>query len=137
MNFDDGRAMINFIKQALQKKPITVYGDGTQTRSFIYVSDTIDGVMTVMKKAPIREVYNIGNYHEITIRGLADVVKEITKSKSRTVFMPLPPHDPTRRKPDCTKLKALGWKPNIALSVGIKIMVKEVKKRLKKSKEKK
>jgi nucleoside-diphosphate-sugar epimerase len=131
MNFDDGRAMINFIKQALSRKPLTIYGDGTQTRSFTYIRDTIDGILTVMEKSPVREVYNVGNYHEITIRGLADTVKEITKSKSRIVFMPLPSHDPTRRCPDSTKLKALGWKPKISLSQGIKIMVKEVKKRIK------
>ncbi len=134
MNFDDGRAMINFIKQGLTKKPFTVYGDGTQTRSFTYVTDTIEGIMTVMEKAPVREVYNVGNYHEITIRGLVDVIREITKSKSKTIYMPLPSHDPTRRCPDCTKLKALGWKPKISLSMGISIMVKDVKERLKETK---
>lgn len=135
MNFDDGRCMINFIKQALNNNLITIYGDGTQTRSFTYITDTISGIMTVMEKAPLKEVYNVGNYHEITIRGLADVIKEITNSKSRITFMPLPPHDPTRRCPDVTKLKALGWRPKIALSMGISLMVKEVKKRLKEEKK--
>jgi nucleoside-diphosphate-sugar epimerase len=107
MNFDDGRVMINFIKQSIQKTPLTIYGDGTQTRSFTFVKDTIDGIMTVMEKAPLKEVYNVGNYHEITMRGLADVVKGITKSKTRTTYCPLPSHDPTRRCPNCTKLKAL------------------------------
>jgi nucleoside-diphosphate-sugar epimerase len=134
MNFDDGRAMINFIKQALIKKPFTVYGDGTQTRSFTFITDAINGILTVMEKAPLKEVYNVGNYHEITIRGLVDVIKEITKSKSKTIYMSLPSHDPTRRCPDCTKLKALGWKPKISLSMGISIMVKDVKKRLKETK---
>jgi nucleoside-diphosphate-sugar epimerase len=132
MNFNDGRCMINFIKQALKGNLMTIYGDGTQTRSFCYVSDTIDGIMTVMKKAPIREVYNVGNYHEITIRGLVDVVKEVTRSKSKTIYLPLPSHDPTKRCPDCSKLKSLGWKPKISLHMGISIMTKEVRKRLNK-----
>jgi len=134
MNFDDGRVMINFIKQALSREPLTIYGDGTQTRSFSFVSDAIEGIMIVMEKAPLREVYNVGDYHEITIRGLADVIKEITKSKSRITFEPLPKHDPTRRCPDSTKLKALGWKPNFSLWMGIRSMVQEVKQRLKEKK---
>ena len=132
MNFDDGRVMINFIKQALQNEPITIYGDGTQTRSFTYIDDTISGIMTVMTESSIREVYNIGNDKEITIKELANMIIRTTNSKSMIVYETLPPNDPTRRCPDCTKIRRLGWEPEIPLITGINRMIKDVKRRMRK-----
>ena len=117
-----GRAMSRFISQALTGEPITVYGDGKQTRSFCYVTDTVTGLLllTVCEKAR-GEVVNIGNTKEVTILELAKKVKETTKCKSTIEFHPLPKDDPKRRCPDTNKLeKLVGWKPNVKFEEGLK-----------------
>ena len=117
-----GRALSRFILQAKTNQPITVYGDGKQTRSFCYVSDNITGLLllTVNSKAK-GEVVNVGNTHEITILELARKVKEITKTTSEIRFYPLPKDDPKRRCPNIGKLETfVGWKPNVGFEEGLK-----------------
>jgi len=117
-----GRAVSRFIRQALTNKPITIYGDGAQTRSFCYITDTIVGLMllTVNEKAK-GEVVNVGNPQETTVLQLAKEIKELTKSKSLLTFHPLPEDDPKRRCPDMSKMqKVVGWKPKISLEQGLK-----------------
>jgi nucleoside-diphosphate-sugar epimerase len=122
MRLDDGRVIPNFIHQALKGKPITIYGDGSQTRSFCYVSDMIDGLNSLMfKNALAGEVVNLGNPGEFTVLELAEKIKEITGSNSKLVFKQLPEDDPVRRKPDISKAKKLlGWVPKIPLEAGLK-----------------
>lgn len=117
-----GRALSRFILQALTNQPITVYGDGNQTRSFCYTTDTVTGLilLTITPKAK-GEVVNIGNAQEKTILELATKIKEITKCKSEVTFHPLPKDDPKRRCPDIAKLEQLvGWKPNVGFEEGLK-----------------
>jgi UDP-glucuronate decarboxylase len=117
-----GRAMSRFIMQALTEKPITVYGNGKQTRSFCYVTDTATGLMllTINKKAK-GEVVNVGNVQEVTILELARRIKEITKCESPLTFHPLPKDDPKRRCPDTSKLETLiGWTPQVTFDDGLK-----------------
>ena len=117
-----GRAMSRFIMQALTDKPITVYGDGKQTRSFCYITDTITGLLLLaISDNAEGEVVNVGNSQEITILELAEKIKEITKSKSDLTFHPLPKDDPKRRCPDMSKLeKLVGWKPRIEFEDGLR-----------------
>jgi UDP-glucuronate decarboxylase len=117
-----GRAMSRFIMQALADDPITVYGDGKQTRSFCYVTDTVTGLILLTANEQAKgEVVNIGNAKEITILELANRIKEITKCKSSLTFHPLPENDPKRRCPDTSKLEALvGWKPQIRFEDGLR-----------------
>jgi len=117
-----GRAMSRFILQALANQPITVYGDGKQTRSFCYITDTVIGLMLLMTSPKAKsEVVNIGNTKEITILELARKVKEYTKCKSTIEFHPLPKDDPKRRCPDTRKLeKLVGWMPRVELEDGLK-----------------
>ncbi|MCL2358306.1 MAG: SDR family oxidoreductase [Nitrososphaerota archaeon] len=121
-----GRALSRFINQALTKQNITVYGDGKQTRSFCYISDTVTGLLLLATKAEaIGEVVNVGNTQEVTILELAQKIKEITKTESDIVFYPLPKDDPKRRCPDTTKLeKIVAWKPKIELDEGLKKTIK-------------
>jgi len=126
-----GRAVSRFIAQALTNKPITVYGNGAQTRSFCYITDTVTGLMllTVNEKAK-GEAINIGNPEEITILELAEKIKALTKSRSTLTFYPLPKDDPKRRCPDTKKIeKLLGWKPKINLVQGIKRTITWFRKR--------
>jgi UDP-glucuronate decarboxylase len=121
MHPQDGRVVSNFIVQALQGKPITIYGDGNQTRSFCYVDDLIDGFIRLMD-APdtVTGPVNIGNPGEFTIRQLAEIVIEMTGSRSEIVQMPLPQDDPVQRRPDITKARELlGWEPTIPLRQGL------------------
>ena len=115
----DGRVVSNFIVQALRGEPITIYGDGTQTRSFCYVDDLIEGILRLLdrgKDAPV----NIGNPGEFTITQLADLVVKMTGAKSRIEHRPLPQDDPRQRRPDITQAKALlGWEPNVSLEQGL------------------
>jgi UDP-glucuronate decarboxylase len=117
-----GRAMSRFIAQALADKPITIYGDGTQTRSFCYISDTIMGlILLATNEEADGEVVNVGNPQEVTILHLAERIREITKSRSQLTFHPLSKDDPKRRCPDINKMvKLLGWKPKIRLEQGLK-----------------
>ena len=121
MHPQDGRVVSNFIVQALQGKPITIYGDGNQTRSFCYVDDLIEGFIRLMD-APdtVTGPVNIGNPGEFTIRQLAEIVIEMTGSRSEIVQMPLPQDDPLQRRPDITKARELlEWQPTIPLRQGL------------------
>ncbi len=121
MHPNDGRVVSNFVMQALTGKDITLYGDGGQTRSFCYVDDLVEAMIRMM--ATDRETtgpINIGNPSEFTIRELGELIVELTNSKSKLVFMPLPADDPKQRRPDIAKAKALlGWEPSVALRDGL------------------
>jgi nucleoside-diphosphate-sugar epimerase len=120
MRINDGRVVPNFIYQALRSQPITVYGDGSQTRSFCYVDDLVEGIIRIMFRGR-NEPVNLGNPHEFTILRLARLVIKLTGTKSRIVFKPLPEDDPRQRKPDISKArKLLGWQPKVELEEGLK-----------------
>lgn len=120
MREEDGRAIPNFIGQALNNKPITVYGNGYQTRSFCYVSDLIDGIYRLVMSGE-HDPVNIGNPNEMTLLKLAKVIIKLTGSKSRIVFKPLPTDDPKVRRPNITKAKKLiKWHPKVDLETGLK-----------------
>ncbi|MBI4656203.1 MAG: SDR family oxidoreductase [Elusimicrobia bacterium] len=120
MRLEDGRAVPNFMVQALKNKPITVYGKGKQTRSLCYVSDLIEGIYKLLM-SDINEPVNLGNPHEIAILELAEIIKKITKSKSKIIFRPLPQDDPQVRRPDITLAKTkLKWQPEVSLEQGLK-----------------
>jgi len=134
MRLDDGRAIPNFIVQSLTGKPITVYGDGKQTRSFCYIPDMIDGLMKFMLKENISgEIVNFGNPEERAILDVATLIKEMTNSNSEITFKQLPKDDPTRRKPDITKAKKLlDWQPKTDFTDGLKKTVEWFRGELKK-----
>lgn len=117
----DGRVVSNFVMQALNGEPITLYGDGQQTRSFCYVDDLVAGFMAFMDTpSDVSGPINLGNPVEFTIRELAELVVEMTSSKSELVFRPLPQDDPMQRKPDITRAReTLGWEPSIPLRQGL------------------
>jgi UDP-glucuronate decarboxylase len=120
MHPDDGRVVSNFIVQALRGEDITVYGDGSQTRSFCYVDDLLDGMMKLMEHPSLTGPVNIGNPSEFTIRQLAEEVIAMTGSKSRIVARPLPSDDPRQRQPDITLARReLGWEPTVKLRDGL------------------
>src|SRR3990167_8965396 len=121
MNINEGRAVVNFIKQALTEGPITIYGDGKQTRSFCYIDDQIAGQILAMEKGTAGEVFNIGNDEEITILEFAKIIQRLARSKSKIIFsQELPEDDPRQRKPDIKKAKKnLNWKPRISLEEGL------------------
>lgn len=120
MRSDDGRVVSNFINQALTNKPITVYGDGTQTRSFQYVSDLVDGILKLMD-SDYKKPVNIGNPDEFTVLELAKIVKRLTNSESEIVFKKLPEADPKCRRPDISVAqKVLKWQPKVKLEEGLK-----------------
>jgi UDP-glucuronate decarboxylase len=115
----DGRVVSNFINQAIQNKDITLYGNGSQTRSFCYIDDLLDGIIRLMNSSYIYPV-NIGNPHEITVKELAETILRLTKSKSGIVYRELPSDDPTNRKPDISKAKTLlRWSPKCKLEKGL------------------
>jgi dTDP-glucose 4,6-dehydratase len=119
LRVDDGRAISNFLHQALLGKPITVYGDGSQTRSFCYVEDEVRGFLALLD-GDIRRPVNIGNPAEYTVLELAQMVIEVTGSDSEIVFEPLPVDDPTQRQPDITVARTqLGWEPEVSLRDGL------------------
>lgn len=122
MQINDGRVVSNFIVQALKNENITIYGDGSQTRSFCYVSDLIDGFIRMMHTGPeVTGPINLGNPGEFTMIELAEKVIKLTDSKSKLVFKPLPKDDPVRRKPDISKAeKILNWHPTVPLEEGLK-----------------
>jgi UDP-glucuronate decarboxylase len=121
MQPNDGRVVSNFIMQALQNKNITIYGDGSQTRSFQYVDDLVQGMMSFMDTEDhITGPANIGNPDEFTIKQLAELVIRLTGSKSKIVYLPLPENDPVRRKPDISMIQSLiDWKPEVKLETGL------------------
>ena len=119
MRANDGRVVSNFIVQALQGKPITIYGDGSQTRSFCFVEDEIRGFLALLDGEHTGPI-NIGNDGEFTMLQLADVVLEVTGSESSIEFEPLPVDDPRQRRPDLTLARTLlGWEPTIDLREGV------------------
>ena len=119
MQLNDGRVVTNFIVQALNGKDLTVYGDGSQTRSFSYVQDTVNGIVSLMESEH-NDVFNIGNPTEITINELASKIIEITNSNSKLINKDLPQDDPKQRKPDITKAKTmLNWEPKVKLEDGL------------------
>jgi len=121
MHPNDGRVVSNFIVQALRNEPITVFGDGSQTRSFCYVEDLIEGFLKLMAKpAGFTGPVNLGNPQEFQVRELAEMVIDMTGSRSRIVSKPLPADDPTRRKPDIRQAREeLGWQPTVPLREGL------------------
>jgi UDP-glucuronate decarboxylase len=122
MHPNDGRVVSNFIVQGLRGEPITIYGDGSQTRSFCFVDDLIDGLLKLMQTPDdFTGPVNLGNPNEFTIRQLADKVIELTGSKSKLEFRPLPTDDPLQRQPDISLAKStLGWQPQVRLEEGIR-----------------
>jgi len=132
MHPQDGRVVSNFIMSALTGAPLTVYGEGQQTRSFCYVSDLIDGLIAMMNSgSDVTGPINLGNPGEFTIGELANIVIEKTNSESKIDYLPLPVDDPIRRQPDITRAKAaLGWEPTIALSEGLETTIAHFKHHL-------
>ncbi len=121
MHPNDGRVVSNFVIQALTGQPLTVYGDGNQTRSFCYVDDLVEGLLRLMDSpAAVTGPVNLGNPAEFTILELAELVRELTGSRSPIVFRPLPQDDPLQRRPDITRARELlGWEPKVPLRTGL------------------
>jgi UDP-glucuronate decarboxylase len=133
MHPNDGRVVSNFIVQALKQEDITVYGDGTQTRSFQYITDLIEGMIRMMQTPDeIIGPINLGNPEEYSILELAEKILKLTGSKSKIVFKPLPEDDPTQRRPDTTKAYELlnKWKPVVPLEEGLKYTIEYFRKEL-------
>ena len=130
MRINDGRAIPNFLKQALTGKDLTVYGNGSQTRSFCFVSDLIEGIFRLLISEP-NEPVNIGNPNEMTIQNLADKILQATGSKSKIVQVPLPEDDPKTRQPNITLAKILlNWEPKVSLDEGLEPTLKYFKEQL-------
>ena len=130
MRLDDGRALPNFMVQALKGENITVYGNGTQTRSFCYVDDLIEGIKKLLYSDEADPV-NLGNPEEITVLDFAKEIIDLTGSKSRIIFCPLPENDPKVRQPDITKAKTiLGWEPRVSRQEGLRRTLQYFKKKL-------
>lgn len=133
MNVEEGRAVVHFIVQAIRGEPITVYGDGSQTRSFCYVADQVEGQIAAMDNTSSRgQVFNIGNPEEISILTFAKKIKDLVGGKSEIEFSePIPEDDPKRRKPDISRAtQVLGWKPQTSLKDGLKMTIDYFKKTL-------
>ena len=132
MQLNDGRVVTNFIVQALRNENITIYGDGTQTRSFSYVEDTVAGIISLMNSTEY-DVFNIGNPNEMTIGKLAEKIIELTDSTSEIKYLELPNDDPKQRKPDITKAKTkLNWEPKVNLDEGLAKTISWVEEQLSK-----
>lgn len=119
---NDGRVVSNFIVQALSGRPLTIFGDGSQTRSFCYVSDLVSGLMFLMEQ-DCEGPMNLGNPTEFTMNELAKLILDMTGSSSSVIYQPLPQDDPKQRKPDITLAMQLGWKPRISLNEGLKTTI--------------
>ncbi|RIX99548.1 SDR family oxidoreductase [Aureimonas flava] len=131
MHPDDGRVVSNFVVQALRGEDLTVYGDGTQTRSFCYVDDLVAGFLALMAAETVSGPVNLGNPAEIPVEHLAETVVEMTGSRSAIVHRPLPVHDPRRRRPDIGRaLAELGWRPRIGLREGLERTIHDFETRL-------
>lgn len=121
MSENDGRVVSNFIVQALREKDITIYGDGSQTRSFCYVDDLVEGMLRMMEQDGFIGPVNLGNPEEYTVKQLAEMILSLTGSSSHLVYKPLPENDPVRRRPDITLARErLGWSPQIDTTEGLK-----------------
>ena len=130
MQLNDGRVVTNLIVQALNNQDLTIYGDGSQTRSFSYVSDTVAGIIAMMNSEHY-EVFNIGNPYEMTVKELAETILKLTDSSSKIIFKPLPNDDPQQRRPDITKAREkLHWEPKIDLETGLNTTIEWIKKEL-------
>jgi dTDP-glucose 4,6-dehydratase len=130
MRLRDGRAVPAFMSQALMNEDVTIFGDGTQTRSFTYVSDLVDGVLRLMESST-NEPVNIGNPHEVTIEEIARTIIALVGSRSQLVYRPLPVDDPRQRRPDITRATTLlGWQPTVALDEGLAKTVEYFRKAL-------
>ena len=128
---NDGRVVSNFIVQALSNKDITIYGDGSQTRSFCYVADLVTAMIKMMDCEDFTGPVNLGNPRELTIKEIAEMIIALTGSKSKLVYKPLPKDDPTRRKPNITLAKEkLGWEPQVMLEDGLKSTIEYFKNRM-------
>jgi UDP-glucuronate decarboxylase len=131
MLFDDGRVVSNFIVQALTNSPLTIYGDGSQTRSFCYVDDLVRGIIAMMEAPDFAGPVNLGNPVEITVRELAEKVVELTGSNVEIQYKPLPQDDPERRRPDISLAREkLSWEPGMILEEGLKKTIQEFSERL-------
>lgn len=132
MAVDDGRVVSNFVRQALQGEPMTVFGDGSQTRSLCYVDDLIDGLMVMMHSHErVLGPINLGNPEEISVLALAELIRKLTHSTSEIVFRPLPQDDPVRRVPDIHQAKnLLGWEPTVTLREGLERTIAHMAKQL-------
>ena len=119
MRLTDGRAIPTFVRQALRNEPLTVFGDGSQTRSFTYITDLVEGIWALMQ-APVNEPVNIGNPREMTLLQLAEQIVRLSGSRSEIVFRPLPTDDPKVRQPDIGKARSvLGWEPKVDVEDGL------------------
>lgn len=134
MRINDGRVIPNFITQALKGEPLTVYGDGKQTRSFCYIDDLVEGIFRLSTEDGLSgQVVNLGNPQEVSIIDLAKLILELTESSSKIVFKSLPADDPKRRCPDIKKAKELlSWEPKVSLKDGLKITINWFKEMLRK-----
>jgi dTDP-glucose 4,6-dehydratase len=130
MRLNDGRALPNFLYQALTGKPITVYGSGKQTRSFCYVADLVEGLLKLLESNE-HEPTNIGNPQEITILEFAERIRELTHTKAEITFKPLPQDDPKQRCPDISKARrVLNWEPKVGLSEGLRLTLEYFQKKV-------
>jgi dTDP-glucose 4,6-dehydratase len=130
MRVNDGRAVPAFMSQALRNEDVTVFGDGSQTRSFCYVSDLVDGIIRLMLSST-NDPVNIGNPHEMTIKEIAETIIRMTGSKSRLVYKPLPTDDPKVRRPDITRARTiLGWEPKVGLEQGLEATITYFRRKL-------
>jgi UDP-glucuronate decarboxylase len=132
MDTNDGRVVSNFVVQAIRGEPITIYGDGSQTRSFCYVDDLIEGMLRLMKSDNgITGPINIGNPIEFSMIELAELVIRLVGSSSKIIFLPLPQDDPRQRRPDISLAKSkLNWEPHVSLEDGLKETIAYFRRRL-------
>jgi len=132
MAINDGRVISNFIVQALTARDITIYGEGSQTRSFCFVSDLVDGLVRLMNREDWHDPVNLGNPEEYTILELAQKILAMTQSPAQLVYQPLPPDDPVKRRPDITRAQELlGWQPQVPLTSGLKETIPYFARKLK------
>ena len=130
MRVNDGRSVPAFMSQALRNEDVTIFGDGSQTRSFCYVTDLVDGILRLMD-SDINEPVNIGNPHELTIKQIAETIIRMTGSTSQLVYKPLPEDDPKVRRPDITKARTLlGWEPQVSLEDGLTKTIEYFRKKV-------
>ena len=133
MQLNDGRVVPNFMYQALRGEPMTIFGDGSQTRSFCYVSDLVEGIYRLLFK-DYHDPVNLGNPSEVTIKEFAEEIRKLAGSKSEIVYRPLPQDDPKQRKPDITRAKTvLGWEPVVGRDEGLKVTMAYFQERMKRT----